>query len=129
MTRRRPVLRPVAYLVAGSITGVVTYLLVAPFTCPPSGACEGWIAFHYQPDSAGHWQAASAGLLLGACLSALLWLALAPPSRMFAAARLVATPIFIAGTAVSIYSQSVLLVLGPALSGVMLWLMWSRPGE
>lgn len=129
MTRSRPVLTPVAYLVAGSITGVVTYLLVAPFTCRPSGACEGWIAFQYQPNSAGHFQAASAGLLLGACLSALLWLALAPPSRTFAMARLVATPIFIAGAAVSIYSQSVLLVLGPVLSVVMLWLMWSKPRE
>lgn len=80
MTRSRPVLRPVAYLVAGAITGVVTYLLVAPFTCRPSGTCEGWIAFDYHPDSAGHLQAASAGLLLGACLSALLWLAAKRPA-------------------------------------------------
>lgn len=123
----RPILRPGAYLVAGLTTAVVTFALVAPFTCRPSGACEGWVAFQYQPDSARHLQAAAASVLLGACVSALLWLALAPPTRLFAAARLVATPIFLAGAAVSIYSQSALLVVGPTLSVVMLWLMWSKP--
>jgi hypothetical protein len=127
MTRGRPALRPVVYLAAGLITGLATYSLVAPFTCQPSGACEGWVAFQYQPDSAGHFQAATAALLLGASLCALLWLALSSATRTFAVARLIATPLFIAGAVVSIYSQSALLVMGPTLSVVMLWLMWTKP--
>ncbi len=122
-----PTVRSGAYLAAGLITALVTYVLVAPFTCQPSGACEGWVAFQYQPDSAGHLQAATAGLLIGACLSALLWLGLSPHTQTFAIARLIATPVFIAGAVVSIYSQSVLVVMGPTLSVVMLWLMWSKP--
>lgn len=130
MTHGRAAPSAVVYLAAGLIAGLVTYLLVAPFTCQPSGACEGWVAFQYQPDSAGHLQAAAAGLLLGVSLGALSWLALSPATRTFAVARLVATPIFIAGAVVSIYSQSALLVMGPMLSVVMLWLMWSkRRGE
>ena len=108
----------------GAAVALVVYVLVAPFKCS-RGTCDGLVAFHYQPDSAGHLQAIGAAVLVGGAAALLLWLVLGPDRHK--AARLVATPLLIAGIGVSVLSHSVLFIVGPLVGGVVLWLMWFPP--
>jgi glycerol uptake facilitator-like aquaporin len=112
----------------GGLAAVVVYLLVAPFECTDDGTCEGLVAFRYPPDSAGHWQAIGAAALVGGLVALLLWLVLGPEGRGHTVAKIVATPLLLAGIGISVLSQSALLVVGPVVGGLVLWLMW-RPAR
>lgn len=114
--------------IAGFVIGLLTYLLVAPFSCDRDGSCHGLVAFNYEPGSAGHWQALGAGALVGAVVAMLLWLAMAA-GRVHSIARMIATPLLVVGVGISLLSQSVLFVLGPLVGGLVLWLMWSSGGR
>ena len=107
---------------SGLVAGLAVYGAVAPFICAPSGSCEGIVAFHYQPDSAGHFQAVGAAVLVGAAVGLLLWTSL---GRGGAITRAVVTVLLIAGSGISLLSQSVLIFLGPLVTGVFLWFMWA----
>lgn len=108
----------------GLVVGLVVYLLVAPFDCNSSGFCEGLVAFQYQPDSAGHWQAIGAGAVVGGSVALLLWAALAPEGPIFTIIRVVLTMLLVGGIGISLLSQSILIIVGPLLGGLFLWLIW-----
>lgn len=116
-------------VIFGIAIAVVVYVLVAPFDCTRGGVCDGLVAFHYQPDSAGHWQALGAATLVGGAAALLLWLVLGSGDPGHEIAKVVATPLLLAGTAVSLLSQSVLLIVGPVAGGLVLWLMWGARGR
>ena len=111
-------------LVCGLLVAIDVYILVAPFQCHGDGTCDGLVAFHYQPHSAGHWQALGAAGLVGAVVALLAWLVLGRRGRVHWMARIIATPLLVAGIGVSLLSQSVLLIAGPLVGAIVLWLMW-----
>ena len=115
----------------GGLVALVVYVLVAPFKCTAEGTCDGLVAFHYPPDSGGHWQAVGAAALVGGVAALLLWLVLGSEGPGHKVAKIIATPLLIAGIGVSILSQSVLFVIGPVIGGLVLWLMWGskRPSS
>ena len=113
-----------AALVFGFFVAAAVYILVAPFKCSGDGTCAGLVAFQYRPDSVGHWQAIGAGALVGGVVGLLIWLVLGSEGLGHKVARALATPLLIAGIGVSIVSQSILLLIGPIVGGLVLWLMW-----
>ena len=115
-------------LVFGLLVAIVVYVLVAPFTCSVDGTCDGLVAFHYRPASAGHWQAIGAAALVGGVVALLIWLVLGSEGPGHTVAKVVATPLLIAGIGVSVMSQSVLLIVGPLVGGLTLGLMWAPQG-
>ena len=115
-----------AALGAGFLTALLVYVLVAPFKCSARGTCDGLVAFTYQPDSAGHWQAIGAAALVGGAAALLIWLAIGSGGPGHKVAKLVATPLLVAGIGVSILSQSLLMFVGPLVGGLVLWFMWAR---
>lgn len=108
----------------GAGLGLVMYALVAPFRCAASGACSGLVAFDYPPDSAGHWQAVGAGAIVGATVALFLFAALAE-GRSKIALRILLTPLLLVAIVISALSQSVLILLGPAVGSLVLWRLWS----
>lgn len=116
-------------LTGALITAAVAYLAVAPFRCTPDGTCDGLVAFHYQADSAGHWQAIAAGAVVGGAVGLLLWLLVAPEGPWLTAGKGVVSVLLVAGLGISLLSQSVLVVVGPVLVGILLWLMWRGSGR
>ena len=107
------------------MAALVAYVLVAPFKCTDEGTCDGLVAFHYHPDSAGHWQSTAAAALVGGVVALLLWLVLGSEGPRHTVAKVIATPLLLTGMGISVFSQSVLFVLGPLVGGLVLWLMWS----
>ena len=111
----------------GAAVALVVYVLVAPFKCSRGGTCDGLVAFHYQPDSAGHLQAIGAAVLVGGAAALLLWLVLGSDRGGHKAAKVIATPVLLVGIGMSMYSQSILFFLGPVAGPLLLWLMWAPP--
>jgi apolipoprotein N-acyltransferase len=120
---RRPEGTKVASLVA-IVAGALVYLAVAPFRCEPDGACSGFVAFDYPIGSAAHLRALGAGAIVGLALFLPVWVAVSEPSPLRSALRAVLTVVLIGFIGVSLLSQHVLIVIGPVLGGILLWLMW-----
>ena len=108
----------------GLLVALGVYILVAPFKCGDRGTCDGFVAFHYRPGSPGHWQAIGAAALVGSVVALLIWLVLDSERPGHKVARIIATPLLVAGISVSILSQSLLFIVGPFVGGLVLWLMW-----
>ena len=115
-----------AALKGGALTALAVYVAVAPFQCDAARSCDGLVAFHYPPTSAGHWQALGAAAVVGAGVALLLWTSFEREGRVSAVSRVVVTVLLALGAGISLLSQSVLIVVGPLLASVFLWLMW-RP--
>lgn len=108
----------------GAGAGLVTCVLVAPFRCAASGVCSGLVAFDYQADSAGHWQAIGAAAIVGVTVALLLFAVLAE-GRSQIAMRVMLTPLLLTAIVISALSQSVLILLGPTVGSLVLWRLWS----
>lgn len=123
--------RAVGSVAAGCAVGLLVFLAVAPFDCDHTGICHGFVAFDYGRDSRGPWQALGAGLLVGAVTATLLFAVLADGTAK-TVMRVALTPLLLGGIAISVLSQSVLLVVGPVVGGLVLWGLWrgsSRPSS
>ena len=110
-------------MIVGACVAVVIYVIVAPSRCL-GRTCDGLVAFHYPPDSAGHWEAVGAAAVLGSAAALLMWLVIDSEGPAHTWAKIVATPLLIAGMATSLLSQSVLFILGPVIACLVLWFMW-----
>lgn len=60
-------------------------------------------------------------------MALLIWLVFGSEGPGHRVAKAIATPFLIAGIGVSVLSQSVLLIIGPLVGGLVLWLMWGPP--
>jgi hypothetical protein len=108
----------------GTALAIVVYVLVAPFRCDVSGVCHGLVAFDYAPDSAGHWQALGAGALVGSTATVLVFAVLAEGHSRIVL-RVVLTPLLVAALVVSLLSHSALIIIGPVITGFVLWGLWA----
>ena len=103
-----------------------TFLGVAPFSCSGNGWCHGFAAFDYGPASPGIWQSFGTAALLGGVVWLLVWLAVSPERTTPLGARAVVSLLLVAGAGISLLSHSLLVVAGPLVAGLFLWLIWTR---
>lgn len=112
--------------VSGLVTAGAVYVMVAPFRCDPAGSCHGLVAFDYPPGSAAQMRALGAALLVGSAVALPLWVALSPPTHANTVLRTILSVVLVGFIGISLLSHSVLIILGPLLGGIFLWLTWSR---
>ena len=95
------------------------YLVAAPLDCRPHGYCKSLLG-SYRPDPPGHVFALVAGLVIGSLIFLIGWLVFVRDSIWV---RNVLVFVVALGIGVSLLSQSVLFVIGPALGGLLLWVL------